>query len=83
MNKVIKPKKRDTEILNEKLSSSNMDETGIEESNKRILSRQLKPTLNLMPSDNLKNYQTTAKKKTNQHKFISPKNVKKINREIQ
>ena len=33
-----------------------------------------------MPSDNLKNYQTTAKKKTNQHKFISPKNVKKINK---
>ena len=80
MNKVIKPKKRDTEILNEKLSSSNMDETGIEESNKRILSRQLKPTFNLMPSDNLKNYQTTAKKKTKQHKFISPKNVKKINK---
>ena len=80
MNRVIKPKKRDTEILNEKLISSNMDETGIEESNKIILSRQLKPTFSLMPSDNLKNYQTTGKKKTKQHKFISPENVKKINK---
>ena len=52
MNKdMIKPQKRDTVLLNEKLESFNTDETGIDESNKKILLRELKPSINLLNNE--------------------------------
>ena len=76
---VIKPQKRDTVLLNEKLNSSNIDETGIEESNKKILLRQLNPSFKFIVNDNSKIYKTTAKKiLTNQSKFKSPGKITKV-----
>ena len=49
---MIKPQKRDTVLLNEKLESFNTDETGIDESNKKILLRELKPSINLLNNEN-------------------------------
>ena len=43
-NGVLKPIKRDTVLLNEKLSSDNIDEMGIDESKQKILLRQFRST---------------------------------------
>jgi hypothetical protein len=88
---ILKPQKRDTVLLNEKLNSDNTDEFGIEESNKRLLSRQIKPNINWISKNNTKNfitsknsqnYKTAEKMRLKHPKFKSPGNiikVKKIN----
>ena len=76
----IKPQKRDTVLLNEKLNSGNTDETGIEESNKIILLRQLKPSFNLIANDNTNKFNTSGKKNGNFPKFKSPERMRKINK---
>ena len=77
---ILKPQKRDTVLLNEKLNSTNIDETGIEESNKKILLRQFKPSFNIITkiNNNSKNFKTTAKKRKYQAKFISPQRITKV-----
>ena len=80
MNKdMIKPQKRDTVLLNEKLESFNTDETGIDESNKKILLRELKPSINLLNNENKnKNLFKTEKKKVNPNICKSPERIKKV-----
>ena len=76
---ILKPQKRDTVLLNEKLNSTTNDEAGIEESNKRILLRELKPSFNLI--SNLispRNYNTTAKKKSVFSQIKSKEIIKKL-----
>ena len=84
---ILKPQKRDTVLLNEKLNSDNTDEFGIEESNKRLLSRQIKPninwignnsTKNFITSKNSQNYKTAEKMRLKLPKFKSPENIKKV-----
>ena len=86
-HQILKPQKRDTVLLNEKLNSFNTDETGIEESNKRLLSRQIRPNINLIEnnktrnyitSQNSKNFKTAEKMRLKQPKFKSPERIHKI-----
>ena len=81
MNKdIIKPQKRDTVLLNEKLESFNTDEFGIDESNKKILLREIKPSFNLMINDikkNTKNIFETEKKAINPI-IKSPEKIKRV-----
>ena len=86
-HQILKPQKRDTVLLNEKLNSFNTDETGIEESNKLLLSRQIRPNINLIEnnktrnyitSQNSKNFKTAEKMRLKQPKFKSPKRIHKI-----
>ena len=83
----IKPQKRDTVLLNEKLDSSNTDETGIDESNKRILLRQFHPIfqisdnykkINYITTKNSKNYMTEKKIGLKLSKFKSPERIQKV-----
>ena len=58
-HEILKPQKRDILLLNEKLSCTNIpDEVGIEESNKRLLSRQIKPNINLIENNKNRNFIT-------------------------
>ena len=77
---ILKPQKRDTVLLNEKLSSTDINETGIEENNRKILLREFKLKFN-KNTTNPKNYKTEEKIKYNYKKFNSPKvrKVKKLN----
>lgn len=77
---ILKPQKRDTVLLNEKLSSTDINETGIEENNRKILLREFKLKFN-KNTTNPKNYKTEKKIKYNYKKFNSPKvrKVKKLN----
>ena len=54
---ILKPQKRDTVLLNEKLSSTDINETGIEENNRKILLREFKLKFN-KNTTNPKNYKT-------------------------
>ena len=80
-NNIIKPKKRDTALLNEKLSCTNIDEKGIEEPNKKILLRQFKSSFPVV--DKFKNFQTENKFYKNEQanntmkKIINVQKVKK------
>ena len=80
MNKdMLKPQKRDTVLLNEKLESFNTDETGIDESNKKILLREIKPSINLLNNDNKNKYIfKTEKKKVNPIIYKSPVRIRKV-----
>ena len=87
-HEILKPQKRDTVLLNEKLSSTNnTDETGIEESNKRLLSRQIRPNINMIESNKTKNfitnkksqnYKTAEKMRLKQPNFKSPERIQKV-----
>ena len=87
-HEILKPQKRDTVLLNEKLSNTNnTDEVGIEESNKRLLSRQIKPNINLIENNKTKifitnkksqNFKTAEKMRLKQPKFKSPEHIKKV-----
>ena len=83
----IKPQKRDTVLLNEKLDNTNTDEVGIDESNKRILLRQLQPMFhiqdnyikkNYITSKNSKNFMTEEKTRFKQPIFKSPERIQKV-----
>ena len=54
-NDLLKPKKRDTVLLNEKLNSDSIDEEGIDESKQRILLRQFKSTFHTDSTNEYKN----------------------------
>ena len=54
-NDLLKPKKRDTVLLNEKLNSDSIDEVGIDESKQRILLRQFKSTFHTDSTNEYKN----------------------------
>ena len=87
-HEILKPQKRDTVLLNEKLSNTNnTDEVGIEESNKRLLSRQIKPNINLIENNKTKifitnkkskNFKTAEKMRLKQPKFKSPERIQKV-----
>ena len=87
-HEILKPQKRDTVLLNEKLSSTNnTDEVGIEESNKRLLSRQIKPNINMIENNKTKifitnkksqNFKTAEKMRLTQPKFKSPEHIQKV-----
>ena len=81
---IFKPQKRDTTLFYEILKNpDNMEETGIEETNKKILLRQINPNFNLKEKfdDNTNKiiYKTTQKKKSTQAIFKSPNVIKKVN----
>jgi hypothetical protein len=81
---IFKPQKRDTTLFYEILKNpDNMEETGIEETNKKILLRQINPNFNLKEKfdDNMNKiiYKTTQKKKSTQAIFKSPNVIKKVN----
>ena len=89
MNKdLLKPQKRDTVLLNEKLNNTNTNDNGIEESNKKILLRQFKSNFHLIKkhtSNNIKNrsknkfnFKTEKKTNSNNKKFKSPNNIQKV-----
>ena len=75
---MIKPQKRDTVLLNEKLESFNTDETGIDESNKKILLRELKPSINLLNNEN----KLKEEKKDEENKLDEEKKVEEEKKDI-
>ena len=54
-NGLLKPRKRDTVLLNEKLNSDSIDEMGIDESKQKILLRQFRSTFH---TDSINDYKT-------------------------
>ena len=54
-NGVLKPRKRDTVLLNEKLNSDSIDEMGIDESKQKILLRQFRSTFHTDTISDYKN----------------------------
>ena len=75
--KVISPKKRDTALLNEKLDNMDTDEAGIDENNKKILMRELKPNMHVVSIDTENNNLQSAK--VNKYSFIKQENIQKVN----
>ena len=80
-SELIVPNKRDTALLNEKLSNGNTDERGIEENNKKILLREFKPNLHSMSSKDKenKNYLTSEKFINYNKNFKKFEKVQKVN----
>ena len=76
-NDFIKPKKRDTALLNEKLNSESIDEGCIDENKKKILLRELKPNLHVESIDR-KNKDKSQKKNSTEKKFKKPEKIEKI-----
>ena len=74
--KNIKPKKEDSNFLNEKLYNDNSEEFGIDEKKKKILLRQFKPNLHAKEI-NIKNLNYLTEKKKPPKSFIeNRKNIK-------
>ena len=72
----IKPVKRDTALLNEKLNSNNIDEDGIDENKRKILLREFRTTFHGTKNNN-KIFNLKSKLTKNNKKFEKIKIVKK------
>ena len=82
-NQIFVPKKRDTALLNEKLNSTNIDEGGLEEKNKKILLREFKPNLHIKTLDNIINNKNkmvgiNTEIKKEKEFFFKPEKIEKI-----
>ena len=85
----IKPIKRDTALLNEKLNSNNIDEFGIDENKRKILLREFRTTFHGVKNNNknnkifnLKSNLTKNNKKFEKIKFVK-KNIPDDNKKIE
>ena len=84
-NDLLKPKKRDTVLLNEKLNSDSIDEVGIDESKQRILLRQFRSTFHTDAINDDKNeeqfkiinIQLPIRKKEKSEKKVFPEDSKR------
>lgn len=82
----IKPIKRDTALLNEKLNSTNIDEVGIDENKRKILFREFRATFHGVKNNNkifnLKSNLTKNNKKFEKIKIVK-KNIPDDNKKIE
>lgn len=77
-NGVLKPRKRDTVLLNEKLNSDSIDEMGIDESKQKILLRQFRSTFHTGTISDYKNEEHPINKNSIEHPINkNKKNEKK------
>lgn len=75
-NQIFVPKKRDTALLNEKLNSTNIDEGGLDEKNKKILLREFKPNLHKINLDNVNSNLKSIK--SEKKIFSKPNKIEKM-----
>ena len=82
----IKPVKRDTALLNEKLNSNNIDEVGIDENKRKIVLREFRATFHGVKNNNkifnLKSNLTKNNKKFEKIKIVK-KNIPDDNKKIE
>ena len=82
VNDFIIPKKRDTVLLNEKLSEENTDEVCIDENKKKILMREIKPNLHAHPNIVTDRLTLPAPYRIKMENFQKPEKIEKITKKI-
>jgi hypothetical protein len=82
VNDFIIPKKRDTVLLNEKLSEENTDEVCIDENKKKILMREIKPNLHAHPNIVSDRLTLAAPYRIKLENFQKPEKIEKITKKI-